>query len=194
MWVALLGMVFLGERLGRLPLAALGVLLLSQLLIQPPNGVTWTSGESLIGLATLIWAVEVIVAKRVLAGVPSHLAAAARMGIGLAVLTAYAALSGSANGLATLGTEQWAWIVGTGVLLAAYVATWYAALQRAPATAVAAVLTIAVPVTAIVQLVANGQVPAPGAAAGYAGTLLAAAVVAMMSMRHRPATVAMGRA
>jgi len=71
-------------------------------------------------------------------------------------------------------------------MLAGYVGTWYAALRRAPATAVTAVLTLGAPITAAVQLVVNGQVPAPTAAAGYAGTLLAAAAIAWTLLRMRP--------
>ncbi len=185
-WVALLAVVLLRERLGRLQLGALGVLLVSQLLIQPPDGISWTSGETMIAVATGLWAVEVIIARRLLRGVPSPIGAAARMGIGLALLVAYLAWNGGLAKLGGLGMEQWAWVVGTGVLLSAYVATWYAALRRAPATAVTAVLTLAAPITAALQLVANGQVPAFGATIGYLGTLLAGLVVAVVVLR-RPA-------
>jgi drug/metabolite transporter (DMT)-like permease len=185
-WVALLAVVLLRERLGLLQLGALGVLLVSQLLIQPPDGISWTSGETMIAIATGLWAVEVIIAKRVLRGVPSPIGAVARMGIGLVLLVAYLTWTGGLAKLGGLGMEQWAWVLGTGLLLSAYVATWYAALRRAPATAVTAVLTVAAPITAALQLVANGQVPATGATIGYAGTLLAGLVVAVVVLR-RPA-------
>lgn len=182
-WVALLAVVLLRERLGGLQVAALGVLLVSQLLITPPDGITWTSGETLIAVATAMWAVEVIVAKRVLRDVPSPIAAASRMGVGLVVLVAYLAVTGGLVGIGRLGIEQWAWVLGTGVLLSAYVASWYAALRRAPATAVTAVLTLGAPITAALQLASSGQLPAPGAAAGYAGTLAAGLVVAWLALR-----------
>jgi drug/metabolite transporter (DMT)-like permease len=183
-WVALIAVVVLRERLGGLQVAALGVLLVSQLLIQPPDGVRWASGESLIAIATGLWAVEVVVAKQVLGGIPSPIAAASRMGIGLVLLLAYLAMTGGLAGIGALGAEQWAWVLGTGVLLSAYVATWYAALRRAPATAVTAVLTLGAPLTAALQLVANGQLPAPGAVAGYAGTLAATMAVGWLALRR----------
>jgi drug/metabolite transporter (DMT)-like permease len=192
-WVALLAVVLLRERLGLLQLGALGVLLVSQLLIQPPDGISWTSGETMIAIATGLWAVEVIIAKRVLRGVPSPIGAVARMGIGLVLLVAYLTWTGGLAKLGGLGMEQWAWVLGTGLLLSAYVATWYAALRRAPATAVTAVLTVAAPITAALQLVANGQVPATGATIGYAGTLLAGLVVAVVVLR-RPAAATHERA
>jgi hypothetical protein len=44
----------------------------------------------------------------------------------------------------------------TGALLAAYVATWFAALQRARAVDVTAVLVLAVPITVVLDAVVNG--------------------------------------
>ena len=52
-------------RLGsRSPLSA--CCLASQLLIVPPTGVSWGIGETMIAAATLLWAVEVVLAKRLL--------------------------------------------------------------------------------------------------------------------------------
>jgi drug/metabolite transporter (DMT)-like permease len=182
-WVALLAVVLLRERLGGLQIVALGILLGSQLLIQPPSGVRWTGGETMIAAATGLWAIEVVIARRLLRDVPSPVAAAARMGIGLVVLVGFMALSGGLTGLVALSAVQWAWVLGTGVLLAGYVATWYAALRRAPASAVTAVLTLGAPITAALQLLANGQVPAPTAALGYGGTLAAGVAVIWLSLR-----------
>ena len=186
-WVALLAVILLRERLGGLQIAALGVLVVSQLLLQPPDGVQWTSGETMIALATAMWAVEVIVAKRLLARVPAPIAAASRMTIGLALLVGWLVVTGRLGGLATLGLEQWAWVAGTGILLSAYVATWYGALRHAPASAVAAVLTLGAPITASLQLLTNGQVPGVGPMVGYAGTLAAGVAIAWLATRPRSA-------
>jgi uncharacterized membrane protein len=192
--VAVLAVVFLRERLGVLQVGALGVLLLSQLLIQSPVGVGWGIGETMIAAATGFWAVEVIVAKRVLAGTPAPIAATARMAIGLVVLLGFLAVTGGLATVGSLGAEQWAWVLGTGLLLSAYVASWYAALQRAPASAVTAVLTIGAPITALLQLVTAGQVPATGVATGYGLALLAVATVAWLTLRGRRPTREMTRA
>ncbi len=102
-WVAILAVLFLGERLGRLQVMAIGVLLASQLLIQTPTGVGWGAGETLIAAATAFWAVEIIVAKRVLVDVRSPVAAAARMGIGLVLLVVFLGFSGGLDGIGSLG-------------------------------------------------------------------------------------------
>jgi drug/metabolite transporter (DMT)-like permease len=188
--VAVLAVIFLRERIGILQVAALAVLLGSQLLIQTPVGVGWGTGETMIAAATGLWAIEVVIAKRLLRAVPSPLAAAARMSFGLVVLIGFLAATGGLAGIASLGAEQWAWVLGTGLLLSAYVGTWYAALQRAPATAVTAVLTLGAPITAALQLVASGRVPAAGVALGYATGLVAALAVAWLALRPRAGTAA----
>jgi drug/metabolite transporter (DMT)-like permease len=189
-WVALLAVVLLRERLGAWQIGALGALLVATLLVQPPTGVSWGGGESLIALATGFWAVETIVARRLLASVPPLVAGAGRMGFGLVVLVGYLAFTGRLGIVAQLGLVQWAWVLGTGVLLAGYVATWYGALQRAPAATVAAVLTLGAPITAGLSAVVNGGVPAAGPLGGYLLMLLAAGGLAVASLRRRAQMVA----
>jgi drug/metabolite transporter (DMT)-like permease len=188
LWVALLAVVLLRERLGALQIGALAVLVVAQLMILPADGLALTSGEWMIAAATGMWAVEVVVAKRLLARVPSTIAGAARMGIGLVLLLGYVTVTGGLAGVGALGVEQWAWVIVTGGLLSAYVASWYAALRRAPASAVTAILTLGAPITAALQLVASGQVPSPTAVAGYGGVMAAGLVIAWLTLRPAPAT------
>ena len=49
------------------------------------------------------------------------------MGLGTVVLLGWLAATGRGGALLALGAEQWSWALATGVLLAAYVGTWYAA-------------------------------------------------------------------
>lgn len=188
-WVALLAVVLLRERLGAWQIGALGVLLVATLMVQPPTGVSWGGGESLIALATGFWAVETIVARRLLASVPPLVAGAGRMGFGLVLLVGYLAVTGRLGVIAQLSPMHWAWVLGTGVLLAGYVATWYGALQRAPAATVAAVLTLGAPITAGLSAVVNGGVPAAGPLGGYLLMLLAAGGLAIAGLRTRTQTV-----
>ena len=192
-WVALLAVPLLGERLGWFPIVALGILLTGLTLVAPPVGLSWGPGETMIAAATLFWAIEVIVARRLLVrDVPSPVLAAARLGIGLIVLVGYLAVSGRLGIVAGLNATQWLWALGTGVLLAAYVGTWLAALRRAPASIVASVLVLGAPITAVIQSLANGAVPAPPVLAGQALITIAVAVAAALAVRaaRREASVA----
>jgi len=196
-WVALLAVPFLSERLGWLQVGALGVLLAGQAIATPPNGVVWGTGETLIALATLLWAVEAVLVRRLVQDIPSPVLAAARLSFGLVVLVGYLVVTGRLAGLGALGPEAWGWVLVTGFLLSGYVGTWYAALRRAPAAAVTSVLVIGAPITAMIQGLSSGAVPAPSLVVGYVLVSVAAcAVVAGMlrgrsadsSMSARPAT------
>lgn len=182
-WVALMAVPLLGERLGLIPIAALGTLLAGQVLIAPPTGMGWGPGETMIAAATLLWSVEVILAKRLLAGISAPLLAAARMGLGLGVLVAYLALTGRLGGLAAIGGEAWLWVLVTGVMLAGYVATWYGALRLAPATLVTSILVAAAVVTGVLSALSTGSTPDPGVVAGYLLILAGVASVAIVSVR-----------
>lgn len=183
-WVAMLAVPFLGERLGLIQIGALAALLGSQLLITPPSGVTWGMGETLIAAATLIWAVEVVLAKRLLARVDPLVLGVGRLGIGLIVLIGYVGVTGKLGALLALDATQWVWVVGTGALLAGYVGTWFAALRFAPASVVTSVLVLGAPITATLASIANGTLPQAQPLAGYVLALLAAGTVAFVAARR----------
>jgi drug/metabolite transporter (DMT)-like permease len=176
-WVALMAVPLLGERLGLIQVGALGLLLASQFLIGPPTGLGWGPGETMIAAATLLWSVEVVLAKRLLVEVSAPLLGAARMGLGLVVLVGYLAVSGRLGGLGAISGAAFLWILVTGVLLAGYVATWFSALRYAPATTVTSVLVTAVVVTGVLSSVSNGAAPDPRVVLGYLLILVSAALV-----------------
>ncbi len=187
-WVAILAVPFLGERLGWAQLAALGVLLAGQALVLSPANVRWGSGETLIALATLLWAAETILVRRVLRTVPTGIVAAGRLGFGLVILIGYLATAGKLPTVATLSPVQWAWALGTGALLAGYVGTWFGALQRAPASLVTAVLVIGAPITAALQAISTGGIPTASALAGHGLILAGALVLAGLAALRRGGT------
>ena len=101
--------------------------------------------------ATLMWAVEVVLVKALLGGLSSWTVGIARMGIGSVVLIAWCLVRGLGGSLVGLTAAQWGWVLLTGAILAAYVATWFAALARAQAVDVTAVLVIGALVTAVLR-------------------------------------------
>ena len=154
LWVALLAVPLLRERLGLWQVFGLAVLALGQFLLQPlTHWSGWGSGETLILLATWLWAIETILAKKVLGWMSPHTAALGRMGIGAMVMWGFLAFTGRAGTVFTLNGTQWFWIVITAVFLMAYVWTWYGALKAAPATLVTSVLTIGAIITILLSAV-----------------------------------------
>ena len=186
-WVALLAVPLLGERLGWLQIGALGALLAGQALLTPPRAIAWGTGETMIAAATLIWAAEVIVARRLLrsGAVTAPVFGVARLGIGLIVLAGIVAIGGHLAAAGAIAPAGWGLVGLTGLLLAAYVATWFAALQRAPATVVTSVLVAAAIITAILQSLAAGRLPDT---APMAGAILVGAAIALVVGRSIRAT------
>ena len=107
--------------------------------------------------ATLLWAVEVILVKRLLAGARAAHARRGADGARHARPPRLGRRLGPRRRAARRSAaEQWAWAILTGLLLTAYVATWYAALARAQAVDVTAVLVFGAVVTALLAGAADG--------------------------------------
>jgi drug/metabolite transporter (DMT)-like permease len=188
-WVALLAVSVLGERLGALQLAAVALLVVGQAVLSGGLGTAFSPhlgrGEAMIFAATLLWAVEVVLAKVLLRDLSSWTVALARMVLGSAVLIGWVLLTGRGSRLVDMDAAQWRWVLLTGVLLAGYVATWLAALALAPAVNVTAMLVAAVPVTVLLQaVVQHTALQTNGLGLVLAGCVLVAA--AMMSRRRVP--------
>lgn len=177
-WVAVLAMVVLGERLGLAQIAALGVLFVGVALIGP-SGLPGTGpAELMILIATMLWSVEVIVARRMLGSdaVSLRLATTSRMALGAVLILGFLVVTGRIDAIAAFTAGQWAMVAATGALLLGYVTTWYAALQRASASLVTSVLVAGALITAVLTVVRTGTLPAP---AVESGLVLLAVGVAM---------------
>jgi drug/metabolite transporter (DMT)-like permease len=181
-WVVLLAVPLLGERLGALQVAAVALLVLGQVLASGSAaglfGKPFGTGEVEILAATLLWAVEVVIAKRLLGTLSSWTVGTARMLAGSALLVGWLLLRGD-PGLTRLSLDQWGWMLLTGGLLAGYVATWFAALARAQAVDVTSVLVVAVPITALLTAVAQHASLRPQ----LVGLLFIAAGVGLLAVR-----------
>jgi drug/metabolite transporter (DMT)-like permease len=186
-WVAGLAVVFLRESLGLAQVIALVALFGGVMLIGPTGSIGVGAAEVLILAATLLWSTEVIVARRLLGDdrVSVGLAATARMALGAIVILGFLVTSGRVGAIAAFSAGQWAIVAATGVLLLGYVTTWYAALQRAPASLVTSVLVGGALVTAALSSVRAGTVPAPAAVAGLALLALGIGLVVLTTVRRR---------
>ena len=184
-WVALLAVPLLKERFRWPHALAIALLIGGQAWLAGKLGtVAFGKGEAMILVATLLWAVEIVFVKHLLRSIPPSVVGAARMALGTMLLVAWLALTGKLGDLAGLSALQWRWALLTGLLLTAYVATWFAALARAQAVDVTAVLVFGALVTAILSGIVDG------AAIGVGGTVLVAAgsgLMAWAALRRPPA-------
>lgn len=176
LWVALLAIPILKERVS-FP-QAIGIVMLfgANLLVGGFTGFKLNTGELLILAATVLWAVENIIAKNALREISSLTVVAARMVLGSFILLIICAGQGSLNSFGQLNSVQWGWTLLMSALLLGYVVTWYVALKHAPATLVAALLVPATLVTNVLSVIfIGGQVSLSQTASSLlfiAGTVL----------------------
>ncbi len=179
-WVALLAVPLLRERLTLWHVAAIAGLVWGQALLGGgTGGIGLGAGEAMILAATLLWAAETVVARRLLPELSALTVATARMGGGVVILIGYTLATTKWAELTAAGWHQWSWAIATGLILAAYVGTWYAALARAGAIDVTALLVPGAIITALLQSGSKALAPQwPGLALVAAGAALLLLVAA----------------
>ncbi|MGV1037199.1 MAG: DMT family transporter [Candidatus Nanopelagicales bacterium] len=161
-WVAVLAVPVLHEKIGKRQLLAIGLLLVGQILLVgtlsgAKPGTLAALGQVLI--ATLLWAGEIVIVRRMLRSLPASLLGTVRLGVGAVVLAIWLASTYGLGQLATMGSG-WEWALLTGVILAGYVLTWFGALRRAEAVDVTAILVVGAFVTALLAMPSAGIVTA----------------------------------
>lgn len=154
-WVAILAIPFLKEKLSRGSAIAVMLLFGANILVGGFSGFRFSQGEGLVLLATLFWSVETILAKKILPSVDPDLLTAARMGFGAIILLTMSAIwqPQALSKSLMLNSSQWFWLSLTIISLLAYVTSWYRALKFAPATTVTSVLVASTIVTNILSAV-----------------------------------------
>lgn len=153
LWVLLFAIPILKERITKLQWVGIGAIFAANLFIGGFVGFKLNAGELMILGATILWAVENIIAKKALKELSSITVAAARMTIGSFLLFLLVFWQGNVGMLSGMGTMQWGWTILTSLLLLGYVFTWYTALKYAPATYVAMLIIPATLITNILSVI-----------------------------------------
>jgi drug/metabolite transporter (DMT)-like permease len=155
LWVALLAIPLLKEKLSMLQIGVIGLLFSSNLVVGGFGGFSFSTGELMVLGATLFWAVENVIAKKVLENVDADIVTGARMGLGSLILLGASVVAHPASlaGIFTMSGNQWMWMIVTAAALMAYVSSWYRALKFAPATLVATVLVGSTVITNLLSAV-----------------------------------------
>jgi drug/metabolite transporter (DMT)-like permease len=160
LWVAVLAILFLRERLRWWNVAAIALLFSGEIVVSGGVGqLAANHGEVDVLLSSVLWALEVVIARRLLRTRSPATLAMVRMGLGALTLILYLAANGSLGQLRAMNADQWHWALWTGVLLSLYVATWMSALARARALDVTSVLASSALITWLLQLLAGTTSP-----------------------------------
>jgi drug/metabolite transporter (DMT)-like permease len=156
LWVVVLAVPILREKVQWWNVVAIAMLVSGEIIVAGGVGqLAPTRGELYVLSSTVLWAVEVVVAKRLLREVSPATISLVRMGVGALALLGYLWVSGALSTLVALDAHQVVWVLATGLLLSGYVATWMTALARARALDVTSVLVASAVVTWLLQLVAG---------------------------------------
>jgi len=150
-WVALLAVTYLKEKISFLQFVAMGILFFGVFLFLSPGEFRIGYGELLIFSATLLWAVENIVAKKVLKNISALMVGWGRMFFGSLFLLGFLVATGDVVELFSSSTVGFGWLILASIILFGYVVTWYSALKYAPAIVVSSILVLAAPITAILN-------------------------------------------
>jgi drug/metabolite transporter (DMT)-like permease len=149
LWVALFAIPFLGEKLSKIGWVAVLAIFAANVLVGGFGGFTFSVGELYVLAATVFWAAEIILAKKVLPKVDPDLLVEARMGIGALMLLSMSVIlkPEALSSVLTLTPDKLFWILLTMASLLAYLVVWYRGLKIAPATTATAVLVTSTLVT-----------------------------------------------
>jgi drug/metabolite transporter (DMT)-like permease len=188
-WVALLGVIFLKERIRWWNVLAIALLVAGEIAVTGGVGhLGGQPGELDVLASSVLWALEVVVAKSLLRDMSPTTVSTVRMGVGAVTLLVFVGVSGHSSALLELNSRQLMWVGVTGALLALYVATWMTALSRARAVDVTSVLVASALVTWILQTLvgtASSTPPIIGLVFIATGALLVLSANLMTGSRRR---------
>jgi len=157
-WVTILAVPLLGERLSKLHIGALAMLVLGNLVLMGlPSSWAIGQAELLVFIATILWAVEAVIAKKAMRRVSSNVATFARMFFGAMVMLAYLGFTDKLGSLASLNEQQVFWVIITALFLLGYVSCYYAGLKYAPASIVASILVLGSVITSLLYAVLDAK-------------------------------------
>ena len=120
-WAAIIAWPVLKEKIGRLQLVALALLLFGTFIFAPLKNFSFGSAEILILIATILWALENVIAKITLRNLDALTVAWGRMFFGSLLLIIFLLFIGNSSDLLVMDLPQFGWIALSAVLLFGYV-------------------------------------------------------------------------
>lgn len=150
-YAVILAFIFLKEKITKKQLIAMIVMLFGLLLMELTNiSSEIRIGDLLVLFATILWAVENTISKKVMLEKESNwVVTFSRMFFGSLLLLAIIFLTGKTNLIFSLSAQQIIYIVISGIFLFLYVFTWYWGLKYINLSKASAILLLA-PVISLV--------------------------------------------
>jgi len=153
LWVAVLAMFFLKEKLNSRIIIGSLLLLLGNFFLLKIVSFNLTIGIVLIFIAALFWSSEIIISKHILKKLSGNTVAFGRMFFGSLFILIFLLVTGQVPLVFTLNASQVMWILVTSALLLGYVTTFYNGLKLVKASTAVAVLSLGSVITTVLNLV-----------------------------------------
>lgn len=158
-YVAVMAMFFLKEKLSKKVLIAAVLLLIGNFLIlnlKPFNLFNLDYGSLLIFSATLFWAAENIISKYALRELSSMQVAFGRMFFGSFFILIFLYFSNELKLMSALTLPQLSWILISSAFLFLYVFTWYSGLKYVKVSVATSILLLGSPITTLLSYIFTG--------------------------------------
>lgn len=158
-YVIILAMIFLKEKLNKKVLIPAALLLIGNFLIlniNPLNLFNLNYGSLLIFIATLFWATENIISKHVLKELTSVQVAFGRMFFGSLFILIFLFFTNELKLISTLNLPQLSWILISSIFLFLYVFTWYSGLKYVKVSTATSILLLGSPITTLLSYIFIG--------------------------------------
>lgn len=153
-WFIPISLIFLKKKINKYMLLAALIILCGSILYFQFKPEPLNMGDLLIVIATMMWAIEIAISKKILKKLSGFMVAWGRMFFGAIFIFLYVLMLYGAPRLPTYySLEQYAWIIISSVVLFGYVSTFYNGLKYIPAFTSTAILTLGAPLTAILSLI-----------------------------------------
>jgi drug/metabolite transporter (DMT)-like permease len=177
LWASVFGVVLLGEKFhGRVAVGASLLLIGSGLMLSLTTPI-WTDGTAYVLAATVLWAGEYTLSKRILRDLPSTTVVLGRMGFGAVFLVGYLSLTTQWGTVVGFSGAQWEWVGISAALLGAFVASFYPGLKRVDLGVATSALVLGFPVTFVLAVIVQGASFTLAEAAGVLAVVAGVGVV-----------------
>lgn len=141
-WVALMSVYVFKEKITLKQIVGYLIVTIGVMFFSKVNFSNLGIGHLMIFIATIMWSIEYLLAKKALKNMSSTTLAWARMSIGVIFLILFSIVNGNINQGINLNLSQMISVLSGSVFLLGYVVTWYYALSQAKASAVSLVLSL----------------------------------------------------
>lgn len=152
LWVTILALIFLKEKLNKGIIIGAIMLLLGNFLLLKMNNFSLATGDWLILAATLLWSVETIISKQALKTIDSKIVAFGRMFFGTLIIFVFLAVTNKLLLITTITSAQLIWILITSAFLLGYTFTWYSGLKEIKASVATSILLLGSVITTLLDL------------------------------------------